>query len=375
MADWIIRDGEVLTGQGFMRTDIAIEGCRIVSSRKAPRSIDAAGLKVLPGIIDIHGDGFERQIMPRPNVIFSLDLALTETDRQLVSNGITTAFHGLTVSWEPGLRSIANAEAFVAAWRKVRPALLSDNRLHIRWETFALDAVDTVSGWFDLDPAPILAFNDHTTMSIEKARDQAKVDQWAVRAGLTGAEYKTMLDEVWSRREEVPAAIAGLAAKARDRDLILLAHDEMSVEAREEFRALGVRTSEFPMNRETAGAARAAGEHTVLGGPNVLRGGSHTGAMSAAVAVKEGLCTVLASDYFYPAQLHAAFKLARDGVTDLASAWRLISAHPAEAAGLDDRGVLAEGRRADIVLVDDSDTALPRVRAVFSGGRKVYEAA
>lgn len=375
MADWVIRGGDVLTGQGFRRMDIAIDGSRLAGRAKAPRSIDAEGLKVLPGIVDIHGDGFERQIMPRPNVTFSLDLALAETDRQLVSNGITTAFHGLTVSWEPGLRSIANAEAFVAAWRKVRPRLLSDNRLHIRWETFALDAADTVSGWFDLDPAPILAFNDHTTMSIEMARDQAKVDQWAVRAGVTGAAYRVMLDEVWSRREDVPAAITALAAKAREKNLILLAHDEVSVAAREEFRALGARTSEFPMNRETAEAARAFGEHTVLGGPNVLRGGSHTGAMNAADAVGEGLCTVLASDYFYPAQLHAAFKLARDGVTDLASAWRLISTHPAEAAGLDDRGVLEEGRRADIVLVDDSDPALPRVRAVFSGGRKVYEAA
>ncbi|WP_416896629.1 MAG: alpha-D-ribose 1-methylphosphonate 5-triphosphate diphosphatase [Minwuia sp.] len=375
MADWVIRGGRVLMGGEIVRTSVTVDGCRIADEGKASRHIDAEGLLVLPGIVDIHGDGFERQIMPRQGVGFGLPLALVETDRQLIANGITTAFHGLTVSWEPGLRSIENAQAFVDALQATRPLLACDTRLHLRWETFALDAVDLVAGWFDLEPPPILAFNDHTTLTVQALRPGNKLEQWASRAGVTSDAYVELVNDVWSRREEVPAAISKLAERAREKGLVLLAHDERSPAEREQFRAMGAITSEFPMTPETAAAAREAGEHTVLGAPNVLRGGSHTGALNAADSVGEGLCTVLASDYFYPAQLQAAFRLAAEGVASLEAAWPLVSANAAAAAGLPDRGVIEPGKRADLILVDDSDPALPRVRAVFVAGRKVYEAA
>jgi alpha-D-ribose 1-methylphosphonate 5-triphosphate diphosphatase len=154
---------------------------------------------------------------------------------------------------------------------------------------------------------------------------------------------------------------------------VILGHDETSPDERARFRALGAVTSEFPMTLETARSARAAGEDVVLGAPNVMRGGSHNNALDAARAVAEGLCTVLATDYYYPAPLIAAFKLAADGVTDLASAWALVAENPARAAGLPDRGVIAPGRRADLILVDASGP-LPRVVAVFVAGRRAYTA-
>ncbi|WP_417516434.1 alpha-D-ribose 1-methylphosphonate 5-triphosphate diphosphatase [Minwuia sp.] len=375
MTDWMIRGGEVLCNGGFRQMDLPVADGLIGRPVGVSTDWDASGMLVLPGIVDIHGDGFERQIMPRPGVSFPLDVALADTDRQLIANGITTAFHGLTVSWEPGLRSIDNARDFVAAWQRIGPDLHADTRLHLRWETFALDAMDEIAGWFDLAPKPILAFNDHTTLTVEKDHVRGKLGQSAARAGLGLDDYLSLLDRVWARREEVPAAIRRLAERAAEKDLIVLAHDEASPEVRAAFRGLGAATSEFPLNVETASAAREAGEHTVLGAPNVLRGGSHTGALNAADAVAEGLCTILASDYYYPAPLHAAFRLVADGVTDLASAWRLISTHPAQAAGLPDRGVLEPGKRADIVVVDASGPEAPRVRAVFVAGRKVFEAA
>lgn len=370
--NWTISGGAVLSGDHFENTDISITDGRVVAPRAGrARTIDAHGLLVLPGIVDIHGDGFERQIMPRPGVRFDVALALRDTDRQLVANGITTAFHGVTVSWEPGLRSLAVASEIAAALHAIRDGLACDTRLHIRWETFALDELAAVIGWLRSEPKPIVAFNDHTTPTMRKGHTERKLAQWAERCGLTRETYLARLTEIWERRDQVPGAVATLAAAARANGNVLLAHDETSPDERGFFRGLGAVSSEFPMNLDTARAARQAGEHVILGAPNVVRGGSHNGALDATSAVGDGLCTVLASDYHYPSPLHAAFKLAGGDLPRLAQSWQLVSANAAAAAGLADRGRIAPGARADIVLVDPS-AGQPEVVATFSAGRLVY---
>jgi alpha-D-ribose 1-methylphosphonate 5-triphosphate diphosphatase len=154
----------------------------------------------------------------------------------------------------------------------------------------------------------------------------------------------------------------------------MLSHDDETPEMRRRYAALGCDISEFPLDRATAEAARDLGSPIVLGSPNVLRGGSHCGRLSAADSVAAGLCTILSSDYYYPAPLHAAFRLVADGVVGLEQAWRLVSVNPAKAVGLDDRGEIAPGKRADLIIVDDSDPAYPRVVATFVAGRVAYAA-
>jgi alpha-D-ribose 1-methylphosphonate 5-triphosphate diphosphatase len=372
--DWLIEGGEALVDGAFTGDPVAVAG-GVIAERPAPgaRRVDARGLRVLPGIVDIHGDAFELALMPRPRVAVAPEIALAAVDRQLVANGITTAFHGLSVSWEPGLRCLANARGFVAALKAMRPHLAADTRLHLRWETFALEAMDEVKAWLAGDPTPILAFNDHTTPMFDPDYIARKLDKMSARAGVPFGDYRALVAGHQERRAEVPGAIAEMAAAARAAGAVILGHDETSPDERARFRALGAVTSEFPMTLETARSARAAGEDVVLGAPNVMRGGSHNNALDAARAVAEGLCTVLATDYYYPAPLIAAFKLAADGVTDLASAWALVAENPARAAGLPDRGVIAPGRRADLILVDASGP-LPRVVAVFVAGRRAYTA-
>jgi alpha-D-ribose 1-methylphosphonate 5-triphosphate diphosphatase len=120
------------------------------------------GCLVLPGIVDIHGDAFERQIMPRPKTVFPLEIALLETDRQLAANGITTAYHGITVSWEPGLRSLEQAMRIIGALDLLEQQFLVEHRLHIRWETFALDEMARCKRSSRARKSRLLAFNDHT---------------------------------------------------------------------------------------------------------------------------------------------------------------------------------------------------------------------
>jgi alpha-D-ribose 1-methylphosphonate 5-triphosphate diphosphatase len=152
----------------------------------------------------------------------------------------------------------------------------------------------------------------------------------------------------------------------------MLSHDDETPAMRKAFRAQGVGIAEFPVNEETAREAAEGGDFIVFGAPNVVRGGSHTGWTKAADMIAKGLCSVLASDYYYPAQLLAAYRLAADGILPLAKAWDLISASPAEAAGLTDRGVLAEGRRADVILVNDEVPLRPRIVGVIAAGRLVH---
>lgn len=379
MSGWRIENGRALVDGRWSDAPLHVAGEALVAGNElaegdagARRRLDASGLLVLPGIVDVHGDAFERHIMPRPGVRFDTTLALRDTDRQLVANGITTAFHGVTISWEPGLRSVEAARAFVAALMRQRDTLSCDTRLHLRWETFALDAAAEVAEWLTLSPAPILALNDHTTGSVLKGTIARKIGQMAERSGISREEYMALLDHVWSRRDDVPAAIAALAQAARANGNVLLAHDECSPQERAHFRSLGAVASEFPMTQETAEAARAAGEDIILGAPNVVRGGSHNGALDAAQAIREGRCTVLTSDYHYPSPLYAAFKLAAGDRDALATHWPLVSRNPARVARLADRGTLVPGRRADLLLVDASDMAHPEVVATMVAGRIVY---
>ncbi len=374
----IVAGGHTLVpGEGLKPCDVVIDNGVILevspkASYAGARTLDASGCLVLPGIVDVHGDAFERQIMPRPRTLFPLDIAVRETDRQLAANGITTAYHGLTISWEPGLRSLAKSLDVAKAVDDAEGSLLVDNRLHVRWETFAIDEVPAVVSLLRHSKRPLLAFNDHTSPVLLGGRKERKIIQHAERAMVEAETYQALLDQQMTRAGEVDTAIEILSRIALEMGCALLAHDETTPETRRHYRSLGVSISEFPMTWETAEEAAAAGEHIVFGAPNVVRGGSHNGSISAQEAISRGLCTVLATDYYYPASLHAALKLASEGILSFERAWNLVSASPADAAGLTDRGRLQPGQRADLIVVHPEQR---RVLLTISDGGVVYQSA
>jgi len=360
--------GRTLFADGAIRSaEIAIEDGRIAAVTPIDEMAHDS-LLILPGIIDLHGDAFERQLMPRPGVHFPSVLALVETDRQLLANGITTAYHGLTLSWEPGLRSAEAARDFLAALATARPHLGCDTRLHLRFETFNLDMVDEVETWLSEGRIDLLAFNEHTASITHSVNTGKRIGELLGRTGLDEAAFRALVDRVCARSAEVPAAVARLAAVAVEAGIPLASHDDDTPEERAHYRALGCRISEFPADRATASEAAAAGDATVLGAPNVMRGGSHLNRLGAAEAAAAGLCSVLTSDYYYPALLHAPFVMDQRGTLPLAKAWDLVSRNAARAVGLTDRGAIAPELRADLVLIDDSNAALPVVRASIVAG-------
>lgn len=336
------------------------------------RTIRAEGLLVAPGLVDIHGDAFERQVQPRPGVDFRHDLALVDTDAQLLANGITTAFHGVTLSWEPGLRSEAAFRALVAARAALAGRLGAEHRLHLRLETFAMDQWPAAEAAIAAGAVHLLAFNDHTAEIARRAADPARAARYADRAKVTGPEVLALARAMLARGDEVEPFVRRAAKVAREAGLVLASHDDASPEMRARWRALGCTICEFPMTEATGLAARAAGEHVVMGCPNVVRGGSHLGWHSAEAMVRAGAADVLASDYYYPAMRHAAFALAARGVCALPAAWALVSTNPAAAVALADRGRIAPGLRADLVLLDDTAPGGVAVVATFVGGRIVW---
>src|SRR5712675_1928225 len=164
MTDIIIEGGRTLRGDRISDASLSIADGTIHCVDSAPgRSsleLDARGLLALPGIVDLHGDAFERQMMPRPGADFPLDVALVDSDRQAIGNGITTVFHATTWSWEPGLRSGDNARGLLAAIEALRPRLAADTRCHLRHETYNLDAEDEIGQWLAAGRINLFAFND-----------------------------------------------------------------------------------------------------------------------------------------------------------------------------------------------------------------------
>lgn len=376
MIDILITGGRALLGGRFQEASLSLGEGQIhglgAIGRTSRVEIDARGLLVLPGIVDLHGDAFERQMMPRPGVDFPIDVALIDSDRQAISNGITTVFHATTWSWEPGLRSGDNATRLVEGIELLRPRLLADTRFHLRHEIYNLDAEEQIAAWLDAGWIDLLAFNDHMDNTVALLDNPKKRTRMIERTGLSSEAFDDLVDNVLSRASQVPDSVSRLAQAARDMKVRMLSHDDETPAAREAYRAQGVTIAEFPVNEETARAAAAGNDAIVFGAPNVVRGGSHTGWTNASEMIGKGLCSVLASDYYYPAPLLAPFRLAADGVLPLARAWDLVSAAPARACGLDDRGVLAEAQRADVLVIDDTEPMRPRIVAVIAAGRLAY---
>ena len=369
MTSLAITNGRVLLEDGSLEAaPVRIEGAGIAAvggPGRAERTIDATGLLVLPGIVDLHGDAFERQLQPRPGVDFPALLALRDTEAQLLASGVTTALHAITLSWEPGLRSPVTWRHMLDAIDALRPDMVCDMRVHMRWELHNLDALEIALEDIEAGRVHLLSFNDHTPAILRKLDEPTTAAKYSERAGMSVAEFRALAEHAFAHDQAVAEAAACLAAAARERGLPIASHDDDSVAVRDRYRALGARICEFPMAEEVAVAARGAGDAVVMGCPNVVRGRSHLGWSSAAALAERDVCTVLCSDYYYPAMLPAALALA-GGPLGLARAWALVSANPAEAAGLRDRGRIGVGKRADLVLVDPHG---PRVVATIAAGR------
>jgi alpha-D-ribose 1-methylphosphonate 5-triphosphate diphosphatase len=363
-----------LTGATVLRDGVMQDRTVAVAEGRIARgpfpAIDLRGFWVLPGIIDLHGDAFERHIAPRPSAPFPVEMGLRGADREAAAHGVTTAWLAQSWSWEGGMRGPDFAERVAAELVQYRRHALIDLRVQIRFETHEIASAERLLAAVERYGIDYVVFNNHLAEAeaMWEARPH-EVELWAKRAGRTGAELMEIVRAARAREREVPRMLCRMAERFDALGVTYGSHDDPDGETREFFSALGARICEFPTQMPAAAVARALGEPVLMGAPNVVRGGSQAGNIAAKTLIQQGKCDGLVSDYHYPALAKAAFALVDQGVMDMPRAWGLISAGPARIMRMTDRGEIAQGKRADLTVVNKTTRA---VEATVVAGRVAY---
>lgn len=361
-----LHGAEVLWPDGLASRPVGIAGGRIAPPGPG-RPVDLSGYLVLPGIVDAHGDGFERHLAPRRGAMRDLGAGLAAAEAELAANGITTAMLAQFYSWEGGLRGPDFAERVLESW-SARRGGGTDLHIQFRFETHMLDDYPAFEALVARHGVGYVVFNDHLPNDrLFAGRRPSRLTGQALKSGRSPEAHLAIMEALHARHAEVPQALAGLAERLSAQGVRLGSHDDRTAADRAFWRGIGVRIAEFPETREAARAAAEAGDGVVMGAPNVMRGGSHNGNVPADALVAEGLVTALASDYHFPSLRAAAWVLAER--IGLPAAWRLVSAGPAELLGFADRGRIAPGLRADLVVME-RETG--RVAATFAGGALTF---
>ena len=369
MIDHKIVGAEILGPKGLHQEGLSIAAGH-VSPNGSGREVDLSGYLVLPGIVDVHGDGFERHLAPRRGAMKEMAEGLVATEAELAANGITTAVLAQFVSWEGGLRGLEFADQVLKAIRDTAPTLVTDMRAQLRLETHLLELYEDIPDLVDEWQVKYVVFNDHLPHDrLAAGRQPPRMVGQALKAGRNPEAHFKLLQDLHAKSDEVAFALDRLCPELLSRGIRLGSHDDATIEQRAAWHGRGVQVAEFPETLVAAETARQAGDKVVLGAPNVVRGGSHKGNVSAIDIISFGLCDAIASDYHYPSPRRAALLIARSGIADLAGAWRLVSAGPASVLGLHDRGELVAGKRADLVILD---AETHRVAATMVTGRFSY---
>jgi alpha-D-ribose 1-methylphosphonate 5-triphosphate diphosphatase len=337
---------------------------------------DAGGDIVMPGMIELHTDHLEAHYVPRPKVFWDPIAAVVSYDGQLATSGITTVLDSLRVWREDGAEDVdGRAGILAAAITSARDGdlLRADHFLHLRCEVPMPDVVEEARELIDRPDVRLMSLMDHTPGQ-RQFRDEVKLRDYY--RGKSGGKTDAELDVLFKRRFDYQQAYAAknlraIVALAHQHSIPLASHDDTTEENVSDAIRDRVAVAEFPTTVEAARGLHEAGIDILMGAPNVVRGGSHSGNIAAVDLAREGMLDILSSDYVPSSLLMAALMLPKHvPAIDLASAICTVTRTPAEAVGLDDRGEIAIGKRADLIRVHVAGN-VPVVRSVWRQGRRV----
>ena len=378
-ATWF-RNARIVTADRVFIGCLKVEDGRIdeIGERDSRGAgIDFQGDYLLPGLIELHTDHLESHYFPRRAVTWHAGSAVLAYDAQIAAAGITTVFDSFRVGvdeFDAGAQLGDEVALLAEAIRRAADAdlLRADHLTHLRCEVAAPNVVDSLHAVLASHSAQLISLMDHSPGQ----RQYRDLEKYFIYYSGKSGRSRADLAEVAGERQRIGGIRAlenrpRIVEIAKTRGIVLASHDDTTAEEVALARCDGVTIAEFPTTLEAASASRAAGMATVMGAPNVVRGGSHSGNASARELAEAGQLDILSSDYVPAALLMAAFRLAdAPAVGGLAGAMRLVSKAPAEATGLKDRGEIAVGRRADLLRVATHDGE-PVVRAVWREGRRV----
>ncbi|HSV81011.1 MAG TPA: alpha-D-ribose 1-methylphosphonate 5-triphosphate diphosphatase [Ramlibacter sp.] len=379
MKQRIIRNARIVTAEETFTGCAIIEGDTIraidTGSTSSPAAEDWEGDWLLPGLVELHTDNLEKHLVPRPGVIWNATSATVTHDAQCAAAGITTVLDSIVIGDmdNGGTRSQTYQTSIAALHACRRDALMRvEHLLHLRCEVSAPDIVENFERYADDPLVELVSVMDHTPGQ-RQWRDLVKYRRYSERNGsLRDDDYERMVRER-SEQQALYAAVhrAQVVAGCHARGIPLASHDDTELEHVELAIAEQVAVSEFPTTVHAAEAARQAGMAIVMGSPNLVKGGSHSGNVSAAELAQRGLLDILSSDYVPCSLLQSAFLLRDSLGWSLPAAVATISANPARAVGLDDRGEIAPGLRADFLRVREVGP-IPLVRGAWCRGEQAF---
>ncbi|MFN8516769.1 MAG: alpha-D-ribose 1-methylphosphonate 5-triphosphate diphosphatase [Chloroflexia bacterium] len=341
--------------------------------------VDLGGRFLLPGLVDLHNDALEQEISPRPGGSFDPTFALLHLDRKLAAAGVTTEFHAVYFGERDGGRSITVANTFTRAVAELRTSEFAtiDHQILYRFDVRTPAALDPLLDALDDAPIPYVSFNDHMPGQ-GQFNDLAAYRAYIRTLFPAGTDDETVdrameerLAGYAEREAEALAAMHRLADEGQRRRLILSSHDDDTPERVDLMHSLGCTIAEFPITVAAARRASELGMVIAMGAPNAVRGSSLTGNASALDLLSRGLVDVLIADYHASSMLQAVFRIVELGMLDLPTALRLVTETPARAVGMADRGTIAPGQRADLLVVERHGR-LPIVAATIVRGAIGY---
>jgi alpha-D-ribose 1-methylphosphonate 5-triphosphate diphosphatase len=341
----------------------------------AAGAVDLDGDYLMPGLVELHTDNLEKHFAPRPGVRWPSRAAVVAHDAQIVAAGITTVFDALC------LGDIFYGSARVEGLDEMRRgisgaiaagAVKADHRLHLRCELSFAQVLTLFETLMDEPLVGLVSIMDHTPGQRQFV-DVAKYRFYYMKKyGMSDAEFENFLTERYEAQARYSAVHReAILARARARDLTLASHDDATADHVAESAAAGMTIAEFPTTHDAARASRDKGLAVLMGGPNIVLGGSHSGNIAASDLAAGGLLDIVSSDYVPASLMQALFSLAASAIgMDLPAAIRLASRNPARVMGFDDRGEIAAGKRADLVRVRVVD-GLPVVWSVWRDGARI----
>ena len=336
-------------------------------------SISLNGQYLLPGLVDLHCDAIEKEIEPRPNAFFPMDFAIAQIDRNNAAVGITTPFHAISFAYEEfGLRNNEKAAQIVRSLHNYQPQALVNNRVHCRYEITDPTGLPILLNLLQSDDIHLISFMDHTPGQGQFKNVQAYQDYLARAYNKSATEVEAIALKKIDQGADALERVKTLISKALSLGVQVASHDDDTPERIASMQVLGIHLSEFPINLETAQAAKKAGLQTIFGAPNLLRGQSQSGSMKAIDAIKHQVGDILCADYSPASLLAAAFRIPELLGWSLPDAIALVTHNPAQAVNLSDRGEIATGKRADLIVVQ-CPHGFPQVTTTWVGGRMVYQ--
>src|SRR3981081_1344272 len=369
----------VLADRVIERGWVAMSGGRIAEFGEgdAPRgSVDAAGDLIMPGLIELHTDHLEMHYVPRPKVFWDPIAAVVSYDGQLATSGITTVLDSLRVWREDGAEEVDGRAGILAgAITTAREAnlLRAEHFLHLRCEIPMPSVVEEAKELIDRPDVRLMSLMDHTPGQ-RQFRDEVKLRDYyrGKGGGKTDAELDALFEKRFHYQKTYAASnMREIVALAHQYEIPLASHDDTTEENVIHAVRRRVSVAEFPTTMEAARGLHQAGIGILMGAPNVVRGGSHSGNIAAVDLAREGFLDILSSDYIPSSLLMAALQLPQLApAIALAAAIRTVTKTPAEAVGLADRGEIAIGKRADLIRVHVARD-IPVVRSVWREGHRV----